>query len=65
MEFNFESDVVEIIDDEFYICGTEVPVHQVLSDIAGGSSFTEVSEEYDIEESSIAQLIMDLSEMLR
>lgn len=65
MNFNFESDIVESNDDIYCISGTEIPVHQILTDISNGSSLTEISEEYEIEESMISQLLIDLSEMLR
>ena len=65
MTVTFESDIVELNDDEFCISGTEVPVHQILSDLAGGASLTDVADEYDIEESMVAQLLMDLSESFR
>jgi len=65
MMVTFESDIVEINDDEFYITCTDVPVHQILSDLAGGTSLADVADEYDIEESMVAQLLMDLSESFR
>jgi predicted transcriptional regulator len=65
MTVTLESDIVELNDDNFCISGTDLPVHQVLSDLAGGASLTDISEEYDIEESTITQILMDLSESFR
>ena len=65
MNMNIESDVVELLDDGFFFADTEVPVYQVLSDIASGTSLADIAEEYDVEESVLAQFLQDLSESFR
>ncbi len=65
MTVTLESDIVELNDDNFCISGTELPVHQVLSELAAGASLIDISEEYDVEESAVSQLLMDLSESFR
>lgn len=65
MNITIESDVIESTEDELVLNGTDIPIHQILSDLASGTSIMDLCEEYDIEESSVAQLLQDLSECLR
>lgn len=65
MNINIESDVIESDEGNLTIQGTEVPVYQLLSDLASGTSIMDICEEYEIEESLVAQLLQDLSECFR
>ncbi len=65
MNLKIESDVIETSDDGCVFSDTEVPVYQVLAEIASGTPISDVAEEYEVEEAIIAQLLQDISESFR
>jgi uncharacterized protein (DUF433 family) len=46
------------------LAGTRFPVPQVLAEIAGGSSVTEVAEDFDLDEDLIVRFLEGMAALL-